>query len=164
MDGGRSNERRPSNIHRPVFPGSQDEPRATTVNSDFKVPIPRLQRPTPIRASVQSERQRVSHACEPCRRRKSKCDGGQPICSRCKDHQLVCVYADGKREKLRRSVIPRHHRGVWAQKGDTKMEPFWTEREIDVQECKESDDQAHVVREPPDRASPDFGPCKTTDH
>ncbi|KAL1963631.1 hypothetical protein VTN77DRAFT_7952 [Rasamsonia byssochlamydoides] len=107
MDEGWNNERRPSQIYHPSLPSPRSlegGPASAPIPSEFKVPIPRLQRPTQLKASVSSERQRVSHACEPCRRRKSKCDGVQPICSRCRDHELLCFYADGKRERLKRSA------------------------------------------------------------
>ncbi|KMU82559.1 hypothetical protein CIHG_00340 [Coccidioides immitis H538.4] len=74
----------------------------THFQTDHKVPIPRLQRPGSKQAASGSDRQRVSHACEPCRRRKSKCDGLQPPCGRCRDQEIHCYYEDGKREKLKR--------------------------------------------------------------
>ena len=77
---------------------------STPTQTEPKVAIPRLQRSGQKQCSAANERQRVSHACEPCRRRKSKCDGFQPVCSRCKDQELPCFYADGKREKLKRQV------------------------------------------------------------
>ncbi|KAF3481260.1 uncharacterized protein GIQ15_04019 [Arthroderma uncinatum] len=71
--------------------------------AEGKVAIPRLlgavqQPPAP-------DRNRVNHACEPCRKRKSKCDGVHPICSRCKNQGVDCMYADGKRERLKRQVF-----------------------------------------------------------
>ncbi|KAI9754449.1 MAG: hypothetical protein M4579_004717 [Chaenotheca gracillima] len=50
-----------------------------------------------------SHKNRTRHACETCRRRKTKCDGGQPVCSRCSDLGMVCIYADNKREKMKKS-------------------------------------------------------------
>ncbi|EXV03754.1 Zn(2)-Cys(6) zinc finger domain protein [Metarhizium robertsii] len=40
-------------------------------------------------------RRKISLACEPCRERKSRCDGGKPICSMCRRRALGlerCVY------------------------------------------------------------------------
>jgi hypothetical protein len=40
-------------------------------------------------------RRKISLACEPCRERKSRCDGGKPICSTCQRRSLGlerCVY------------------------------------------------------------------------
>ncbi|KAL7789971.1 hypothetical protein V8C37DRAFT_187071 [Trichoderma ceciliae] len=31
-------------------------------------------------------------ACEPCRKRKSKCDGEKPLCGNCRSHELACHY------------------------------------------------------------------------
>ncbi|ETR98821.1 hypothetical protein M419DRAFT_87882 [Trichoderma reesei RUT C-30] len=31
-------------------------------------------------------------ACEPCRKRKSKCDGEKPVCGACQSHELACHY------------------------------------------------------------------------
>ncbi|PGH28195.1 hypothetical protein AJ80_00085 [Polytolypa hystricis UAMH7299] len=88
----------------PLSPEVRNTSIASTAHADQKVAIPRLQRPGYRQSVTSTERQRVSHACEPCRRRKSKCDGLQPICSRCRDQELPCFYADGKREKLKRQV------------------------------------------------------------
>ncbi|PGH11982.1 hypothetical protein AJ79_04569 [Helicocarpus griseus UAMH5409] len=71
---------------------------------ETKVQIPRLLRPGQKQASPTNERQRVSHACDPCRKRKSKCDGLRPVCSRCRDQEVNCIYLDGKREKQKRKA------------------------------------------------------------
>lgn len=79
--------------------------------TEGKVAIPRL--PGVAQQSSAPDRNRVNHACEPCRKRKSKCDGVHPICSRCKNQGVDCIYADGKRERLKRSVFslsPIHFR------------------------------------------------------
>ncbi|KAE8418035.1 hypothetical protein BDV36DRAFT_295617 [Aspergillus pseudocaelatus] len=34
----------------------------------------------------------ASRACQECRRRRAKCDGNKPSCSRCLDRQLPCIY------------------------------------------------------------------------
>lgn len=93
------------------FPNIFVEPTETAnhvisspIRVDSKIAIPRLQRLGQNQPSPTSERQRVSHACDPCRKRKSKCDGLRPVCSRCRDQEVTCVYLDGKREKLKRSV------------------------------------------------------------
>ncbi|QSS55096.1 C6 transcription factor [Histoplasma capsulatum var. duboisii H88] len=75
---------------------------SSPTRGDAKIAIPRLQRPAQNQPSAALERQRVSHACDPCRKRKSKCDGLRPVCSRCRDQEITCVYLDGKREKLKR--------------------------------------------------------------
>ncbi|KAJ5356359.1 hypothetical protein N7517_010968 [Penicillium concentricum] len=42
-----------------------------------------------------SKRQRIFRACDQCRRRKSKCDGGQPACSICRTANRTCSYQNG---------------------------------------------------------------------
>ena len=39
-----------------------------------------------------SIRRKSAFSCEPCRRRKVKCDGTQPVCNRCTTRDDVCVY------------------------------------------------------------------------
>lgn len=45
------------------------------------------------------------HACEFCRKSKTKCSGGQP-CERCRTYGSQCVYRDGKREKEKKQSVP----------------------------------------------------------
>jgi Fungal Zn(2)-Cys(6) binuclear cluster domain len=45
---------------------------------------------------------RVNHACEQCRRRKTRCSGELPRCQHCRDQKLDCQYGDGKRDKARK--------------------------------------------------------------
>ncbi|KAM0554885.1 hypothetical protein ACHAPJ_006620 [Fusarium lateritium] len=42
---------------------------------------------------------RVSQACEPCRVRKSKCDGRQPVCTVCKRQRVECSYDPKPRKR-----------------------------------------------------------------
>ncbi|KAJ5928625.1 hypothetical protein N7466_007581 [Penicillium verhagenii] len=41
------------------------------------------------------KRQRIYRACDQCRRRKSKCDGEQPVCSICSHANRTCTYETG---------------------------------------------------------------------
>ncbi|KAJ5650781.1 C6 zinc finger domain protein [Penicillium longicatenatum] len=41
------------------------------------------------------KRQRIYRACDQCRRRKSKCDGEQPVCSICSQANRGCTYEAG---------------------------------------------------------------------
>lgn len=46
-------------------------------------------------ANGKQKRRKISLACEPCRERKSRCDGVKPICSTCRRRSLGlerCVY------------------------------------------------------------------------
>lgn len=74
-----------------------------------KVPIPRLRRdidgPSGTTASQSSDsKHRVSHACESCRQRKTKCSGERPVCKHCEDFKIFCVYEDGKRDRTRKYI------------------------------------------------------------
>lgn len=42
-----------------------------------------------------SKRQRIYRACDQCRRRKSKCDGEQPVCKICHTANRSCTYQTG---------------------------------------------------------------------
>lgn len=73
----------------------------------MKMPIPRLRRENESQAGLHSSgsgdgKQRVSHACEPCRQRKTKCSGERPVCKHCEDFNITCGYADGKRDRTRK--------------------------------------------------------------
>ncbi|PYH96777.1 C6 transcription factor [Aspergillus ellipticus CBS 707.79] len=56
--------------------------------------------------SASSERpaKRVRQACEPCRRKKAKCPGEQPICSLCARLNQTCAYAGEHRRSLTNSL------------------------------------------------------------
>ncbi|KAG2075350.1 hypothetical protein BDR04DRAFT_1228703 [Suillus decipiens] len=49
---------------------------------------------------------RVAHACDHCRRRKTKCSGDQPACTGCKKRGKVCQWTPLKTTKERRSRKP----------------------------------------------------------
>lgn len=67
-----------------------------------KIAIPRLPREIDNASANSIEKSRVSHACEPCRQRKTKCSGERPVCKHCEDFQINCVYADGKRDRTKK--------------------------------------------------------------
>jgi len=69
-----------------------------------KVAIPRLKRSLESgEGSAKSGgRHRVTHACEPCRHRKTKCSGERPACRHCQDFKIQCYYADGKRDRVKK--------------------------------------------------------------
>lgn len=60
-----------------------------------KVPIPRLQI-----ARRERDGRRTSHACDSCRERKAKCDGGRPHCTQCLSRGLSCDYSERKFKRL----------------------------------------------------------------
>ena len=79
---------------------TDSQPRSTP-----KVAIPRLRRDSEdqlvSKAAVTGDRHRVTHACESCRGRKTKCSGDRPVCRHCQDHRLLCVYEGGKRDRVK---------------------------------------------------------------
>ncbi|KAL4893497.1 hypothetical protein BDV59DRAFT_207617 [Aspergillus ambiguus] len=53
-----------------------------------------------------SKRQRISRACDQCRRRKSKCDGLRPVCSICRSARRSCTYqTSGRRRGLQSGYV-----------------------------------------------------------
>ncbi|OAT13143.1 C6 transcription factor [Blastomyces gilchristii SLH14081] len=92
----------PNTFIEPTETANRTMSSSSPTRADSKIAIPRLRRPGQNQPSPASERHRVSHACDPCRKRKSKCDGLRPVCSRCRDQEIACAYLDGKREKMKR--------------------------------------------------------------
>ncbi|KAI8977276.1 fungal-specific transcription factor domain-containing protein [Mycotypha africana] len=46
-----------------------------------------------------NKRQRVSKACDPCRKKKVKCDGGIPICRNCETLNIACLYKETTKKR-----------------------------------------------------------------
>ncbi|KAJ2700324.1 hypothetical protein H4R19_005478, partial [Coemansia spiralis] len=46
-----------------------------------------------------SKRQRISRACDRCRRKKVKCDGGHPTCAHCAAIDVTCTYLDTAKKR-----------------------------------------------------------------
>ena len=70
--------------------------------SAAKIAIPRLRRDSDNPPAPAAEKHRVSHACEPCRQRKTKCSGKRPVCQHCEEMKITCLYADGKRDRTKK--------------------------------------------------------------
>ncbi|KXJ90733.1 fungal-specific transcription factor domain-domain-containing protein [Microdochium bolleyi] len=50
--------------------------------------------------NLKTRRKNTTKACDECRRRRAKCDGKQPTCTRCNDRGLLCHFSaheDGRR-------------------------------------------------------------------
>lgn len=96
--------------HPPIFqipplPGAAGPHAQHARTPNAKIAIPRLRRDSDVTSAVSSkggDKHRVSHACEPCRHRKTKCSGERPVCKHCEDFKINCVYADGKRDRVRK--------------------------------------------------------------
>jgi hypothetical protein len=74
-------------------PTSQDSGSAS-LGPPPPPPPPPSSRPSNVTPPEQAraKRRSVTVACEPCRKRKSKCDATRPICSPCQRHDTHCVY------------------------------------------------------------------------
>ncbi len=99
----------PKSSFDPILPTSIPiwfQPGSAQVQPAPKVAIPRLRRnsenPSVSKECISGDKNRVAHACEPCRHRKTKCSGERPVCQHCEDFKLECVYADGKRDKTKK--------------------------------------------------------------
>ncbi|KAF4603693.1 hypothetical protein EYR40_000861 [Pleurotus pulmonarius] len=79
------------------------------------------------------DRQRVSQACDHCRRRKAKCSGGRP-CKRCIERDISCEYAD----------LPSRSRGKTRKRADDK--------DPSESSFEEFPSSARPVQDPPDNA------------
>ncbi|KAL3424525.1 hypothetical protein PVAG01_03806 [Phlyctema vagabunda] len=62
--------------------------------------------PTLPSSNTQTARRRPG-ACEGCRSRKSKCDGGKPMCWTCKERDITCVYKKKSKNRGRRGTVSR---------------------------------------------------------
>lgn len=52
------------------------------------------------------KRQRVSLACDICRKKKVKCDGTKPTCKNCTENYLSCTYTQPERKpKVRKEYV-----------------------------------------------------------
>lgn len=71
-----------------------------------KMPIQRLRRePAKEVMMGNGERKaRSKQACEPCRRKKTKCNEERPICGHCLEVDIECHYSGGKESKQKRYV------------------------------------------------------------
>ncbi|KAJ4535828.1 hypothetical protein HRR86_001966 [Exophiala dermatitidis] len=61
-------------------------------------------------------RKYVSHACEACRSRRSKCDGKLPVCSTCQKRRTACTYSAVDR---RRGKLKKHETDALVQQVET---------------------------------------------
>ncbi|RKP27258.1 hypothetical protein SYNPS1DRAFT_6844, partial [Syncephalis pseudoplumigaleata] len=46
-----------------------------------------------------NKRQRVSRACDACRRKKVRCDGVRPVCGNCSAFHFECTYLDAAKKR-----------------------------------------------------------------
>ncbi|KAI5801750.1 fungal-specific transcription factor domain-containing protein [Peziza echinospora] len=93
---------------------SSGTPHISSAMSGRKVAIPRLSGVDGRANGFGSEqncgsgndaKNRVSHACEPCRQRKTKCSGERPMCRHCEEFHITCFYGQGKRDRAKSEII-----------------------------------------------------------
>lgn len=100
-----------SQFRLPASPRNTAMTPADDTSKAAKVAIPRLKRSLESGdvATKPGGRHRVTHACEPCRHRKTKCSGERPTCRHCQDFKIQCYYADGKRDRVKKYACPPAH-------------------------------------------------------
>ncbi|RVD90090.1 uncharacterized protein DFL_001068 [Arthrobotrys flagrans] len=111
---------------------------STPSSTSSKVAIPRLKRDSDVagwggegrRGSSSGDKNRTSHACEPCRSRKTKCNGERPSCRHCLDFKISCYYGDGKRERAKNEVRYLQDR---VDTYEAALETIYTSGKIDNQ-------------------------------
>ncbi|KAH7377206.1 hypothetical protein B0T11DRAFT_214024, partial [Plectosphaerella cucumerina] len=59
--------------------------------------------------SVRRKRPQTRMTCTPCRRRKSKCDGGRPTCTACATAGLQKCEYDGDPDLTRAAALRKRH-------------------------------------------------------
>ena len=77
----------------PTLTGCQDVPGEETGMAISRLEEEDARGPT----GEESVTSRVRQACEPCRQKKTKCHGEKPACKHCRELDIECYYADGKR-------------------------------------------------------------------
>ncbi|KAJ2381557.1 hypothetical protein GGI05_005942, partial [Coemansia sp. RSA 2603] len=85
---------RPHNTER--WPVAASPAMATTHIHSPAQPSPDPHHPQPV---TDGKRQRVSRACDKCRRKKVKCDGKRPICTHCAALGESCTYLDATKKR-----------------------------------------------------------------
>ncbi|KAL4894326.1 hypothetical protein BDV59DRAFT_176227 [Aspergillus ambiguus] len=101
----------PSSIYINILVQLASTPRFLSLfPARLRIPVHPLQQiiMTPRQSSPDSHsdnvRKRVCKACDRCRLKKSKCDGGNP-CGRCRADNAICVF--GERKKAHDKVYPK---------------------------------------------------------
>ncbi|MCJ1311194.1 hypothetical protein MMC25_004865 [Agyrium rufum] len=95
--------------HPPALPSPLSLPPRIESRVEPPNPSPELASPTSPTTSVRrpgkQKREIIAVACTACQKRKSKCDGKRPSCTRCRRYSIQeCVYDDSRRVTSLRSV------------------------------------------------------------
>ncbi|KAJ2794171.1 hypothetical protein H4S07_006832, partial [Coemansia furcata] len=67
--------------------------------SRYNSPTPPHREPQSPLLDSDTKRQRVSRACDRCRRKKTKCDAKRPTCSHCQAISASCTYLDAAKKR-----------------------------------------------------------------
>ncbi|KAK9711689.1 hypothetical protein K7432_007662 [Basidiobolus ranarum] len=98
-------------------------------------------------------RQRVTLACDVCRKRKTRCDGVRPSCSICQSDSITCTYKDkmkrrgpqkGYTEALEQRLLKMEYALGELFRYDPKLEEF-VERGAKTQSCS-TDDKSTILK------------------
>ena len=79
-----------------VAPPSGIEIAGLSTSPKTKVPIRKLKDSMKEVTEEVDKKPRSKHACEPCRRRKTKCNEERPTCGHCLALNVGCYYSDGR--------------------------------------------------------------------
>ncbi|KAJ9300603.1 transcriptional regulator family: Fungal Specific TF [Paecilomyces variotii] len=83
----------------------QQQRRHSSQSLRCSAPPPQRTIPSSLSPSAEStiprSSGRAARACEPCRQRKARCSGTEPMCAQCEALKLKCTYTGGKRERDR---------------------------------------------------------------
>lgn len=103
--------------------------------------------------SIRRQRLKISNACQPCRSRKIKCDGGRPACTRCQGRGKICTYNRGPvttvqgKPSVRHVLLNRNHVTLPVSPSTSTTDTSWTESRRNPEHLDESQqpvpDQKH---------------------
>ncbi|KAL4900137.1 hypothetical protein BDW74DRAFT_104479 [Aspergillus multicolor] len=77
---------------------------------------------------------RVSLACVPCRSKHLRCDATTPVCGRCRDEGLQCVYLKSRRGGRRTKNQPQQHQSSSTTSTST---PFYLDSSLQYQQLQQ---------------------------
>ncbi|KAL5434979.1 hypothetical protein PMIN06_011247 [Paraphaeosphaeria minitans] len=76
-------------------------------DNNWRPLLPRVGMRSPSPTINESRRPRSKLACEPCRKKKIKCSGVRPVCARCSELDINCVYAVDSGDESRRMTLKK---------------------------------------------------------
>ncbi|EJU00721.1 hypothetical protein DACRYDRAFT_100766 [Dacryopinax primogenitus] len=85
-----------------------------------------------IKPSLPCGRQRIEQACDKCRERKARCNGGRPTCARCQQRGYECTYAPERRMRGPNKVKKPPSKGIQPRSSVTSLSGSTSSRKGDV--------------------------------